>query len=769
MSLKLSSAWWWTLAAVAGLLVFVLILLRVVIRISRSWAAMMQRRIDDAIKERAHSKDVFLRENGYTWDVVIIFKVWHISTTLTPKQEMFSLKMIVQRLSDAGLQTRLFYSVQHDEVYCKIRAPMSRLCKEAERTGMVLQLESAVVANLLQVGNHDPQLPRETHWGPISLPFSNIETTIGPYEYLYALFSSKWGERHLYKTNTSLGETRCFLRSMDRLKLISGIIAANVQDGGCGLDVYMLTKEQCILGMFGIHDRVELRTLEQKWLVLFQLPSQQKVDLVRDYFGEKIAFYFVFLGEYTSWLFWASVAGCIVFIDVCIENGDANSVLTPYFAVFMALWSTLFLESFKRTQSRRAMMWGMTKIEESMSPRPEFIADPSVTSDHPHPVDGSLYYYYPREEDRKRKAISVSVSVFFIMVVIAAVVGMFSAKFVLASSSDTSVASAAGIIASLINAVQIQVMGMIYAEISLLLNKYENHRTDTVYEDALIAKSFVIQFVNSFSSMFFIAFGQMFLADVFSVVPFCTGDRRPGGCMKVLQTTMGVLFLTNLAVGSTMSVLTPYIKKRFKEEVEFKDASEGKEEASDLEHQYMLLDYHPVNGSFSDYSVLVVQFAYSTMFISAYPLASVLAFVNNYVMQRLNAWKFCQMTRRPEPRNASDIGSWLIILEIISYIAVFVSAGLVAYTGNYAVNSSWTARAWIFIGMSAGIILVKIIVPLVIPDVSREVEIQLERQSYIVDKIFNNVPDEVEAVFVKRGGSGVNMSVDIRITDDDPL
>ena len=50
---------------------------------------------------------------------------------------------------------------------------------------------------------------------------------------------------------------------------------------------------------------------------------------------------------------------------------------------------------------------------------------------------------------------------------------------------------------------------------------------------------------------------------------------------------------------------------------------------------------------------------------------------------------------------------------------------------------------------------------------SREVEVQLERQQFIRDKIFDNVPDEVESVFSRNLDSNVTM--DIRITDDDPL
>ena len=40
----------------------------------------------------------------------------------------------------------------------------------------------------------------------------------------------------------------------------------------------------------------------------------------------------------------------------------------------------------------------------------------------------------------------------------------------------------------------------------VLTKKQENHRTDTEYEDNLIAKTFMFQFVNSYASLIYIAF-----------------------------------------------------------------------------------------------------------------------------------------------------------------------------------------------------------------------------------------------------------------------
>lgn len=54
-------------------------------------------------------------------------------------------------------------------------------------------------------------------------------------------------------------------------------------------------------------------------------------------------------------------------------------------------------------------------------------------------------------------------------------------------------------------------LNTIYGSIAIALNDYENHRTDTQYEDALIAKTFIFQYVNSFASLFYISFVKPYM------------------------------------------------------------------------------------------------------------------------------------------------------------------------------------------------------------------------------------------------------------------
>lgn len=260
---------------VVGLGLILSYMLRVLRRISDSWKQMMKARIDKAMEMRKAVKDTFRNTNGYSWDYVMVFKVHMENERLSKTQEEKSLKWIVQRLSDAGLQTKMFFSVQNDEIYVKIRCPYTRLQKEADRVNYRLCLDSATVANLLRIGNGSG--PVEKHWKPIDVPSTSLETTIPPYEYIYADFQPELQEKALFKRwpNGSI------FRGVDRLKLIATIIAARQNDGGCDLDVYRLIRDKCMIGFFPLHDAVELRELEDKWLRMCQAPWKQRVDDVK--------------------------------------------------------------------------------------------------------------------------------------------------------------------------------------------------------------------------------------------------------------------------------------------------------------------------------------------------------------------------------------------------------------------------------------------------------------------------------------------------------
>lgn len=64
------------------------------------------------------------------------------------------------------------------------------------------------------------------------------------------------------------------------------------------------------------------------------------------------------------------------------------------------------------------------------------------------------------------------------------------------------------------------------------------------------------------------------------------------------------------------------------------------------------------------FSTAVIQFGFVSLFVASFPLAPLLALLNNIIEIRLDAKKFITELRRPDAMRAKDIG--------ISYLLYFV-------------------------------------------------------------------------------------------------
>tara|TARA_A100001035_G_scaffold210931_1_gene170803 strand:- start:726 stop:1094 length:369 start_codon:yes stop_codon:yes gene_type:complete len=121
------------------------------------------------------------------------------------------------------------------------------------------------------------------------------------------------------------------------------------------------------------------------------------------------------------------------------------------------------------------------------------------------------------------------------------------------------------------------------------------------------------------------------------------------------------------------------------------------------------------------------------------------------------------------PMTVESIGTWYSILEIISYAAVFTSSGLIAITSTLALDLTWFKRVWIFVGMSAGIVVIKSLAKAWALSIAEDVQIQLSRNKFILDKLYYNKPDDDDSKVRSDVKRLQKAQYAIRVTDDDPL
>lgn len=583
----------------------------------------------------------------------------------------------------------------------------------------------------------------------------------------------------------------------------SSKITSETKFRGAGLKIGKMLYDDKILAAFpyqGAAEMIDSKSITvdelfSRWSHIRKMPWTQPIDDIRDYFGEKIAIYFAFLGHYTFWLFPAGIVGLAIFIaqmknvsdnigQVTIFNVSKVSEdktktivytdipVSPFYALFVSLWATLMLEYWKREQSRFALRYGMVGYESNEFVRPEFIPSHFL----PNPVTGKRDPFLSEMSIIARLGISTSVILTCITIVIAAVAGIFVLKVFLTLPDKAGFdETVGGYVALIINAIVIQLLAYLYKKIAKVLNDLEDHKTDTRYEDSLIAKTYIFSFVNSYSTLFYMAFVKSNI-EILGIKQYCNVQARAmnatDACFGDLGSSLFIIFCTQILINNSIEVIFPYFQtlwtKRSNTKISshMQNASDSKKYVplrSPAEDLFFLQTYE---GTLGDFLELAIQFGYATMFVTAFPLAPFLAFINNWLEIRVDSFKLCKLCRRPEMQGAEDIGTWQFIFETVSFVAVVTNASVIAFTSNvvedfivftkrgidnvsaldsiHSIKDVESLLVWTFAIFVAIVFTIKFIVQYIVSDVPAEVKIQLQRNEYLVEKCIKGEKDEDE-------------------------
>lgn len=98
-----------------------------------------------------------------------------------------------------------------------------------------------------------------------------------------------------------------------------------------------------------------------------------------------------------------------------------------------------------------------------------------------------------------------------------------------------------------------------------------------------------------------------------------------------------------------------------------------------VEDEFSMVEFE---SSFDEFNEMAVQYGYLALFAPAYPLAPLLAFINNVFEIRIDAVKFCTVLQRPRFRQAEDIGAWYTVLNVLGFFAVITNASMIAFVGS---------------------------------------------------------------------------------------
>ncbi|XP_052753913.1 anoctamin-1-like isoform X4 [Galleria mellonella] len=479
--------------------------------------------------------------------------------------------------------------------------------------------------------------------------------------------------------------------------------------------------------------------LYTEWASVSKCIKYQPLDYVKDYFGVKIGLYFAWLGFYTHMLIPASIVGliCVIYSastvysnqpseqvcnynssikmcplcdyfcdywdlkDTCLQSRITylfDNSTTVFFAIFMSFWAACFLELWKRYSAEMTHRWDLTGFDVyEEHPRPQYLARLAhVKRTQLNVVTGEREPMVPFWRMRLPATLmSFSVVALLVLLALATVLGVVLYRMSLLGATilrhNSNVLITYNPImfttatAACINLVLICLLNYIYQYLAEWLTEKELLRTQTEFDDSLTLKIYLLQFVNYYASIFYIAFFKgKYVGRPGDYVRFF-GHRQeecaPGGCFLELSIQLAIIMVGKQFINTIVEMLMPYLLKWL-----YIIRTIGRKNTIKSPLQWVkdfkLVDFGNM-GLFPEYLEMVLQYGFVTIFVSAFPLAPLFALINNVLEMRLDAKKFLSCYRRPVPQRVNDIGVWYRILDSIGKLSVITNGFIIAFTSDF--------------------------------------------------------------------------------------
>ncbi|CAH8555123.1 unnamed protein product [Schistosoma rodhaini] len=318
----------------------------------------------------------------------------------------------------------------------------------------------------------------------------------------FSLFDNVMDEKLFLSTSERSNIVHHFLMSLRACREDSDMCSVKFDNDQCMIP--SLQSAGVILQIFPLHEPNELNKLTsiwiRRWVVL------QPLDEIKEYFGTKVAFYFAWLGHYTYSLIFPSVVGLAVWLFVSPNKNSSFYYLLM--AIINLIWTSLYLEHWKRTSSFLAYRWSSwdTPISLLEEPRPLFKGTLSLC-----PITGRPIRTYPKWKRLLILCFITTPIVLFSLIIVIYITLMYvqlQEKMNIYADNNTSIIPNFILVTlpKIFLAVSISIMDFSYKKIAIWLTDFENHRLEDDYNNHYVVKLILLQFVNSFYSLFYTAF-----------------------------------------------------------------------------------------------------------------------------------------------------------------------------------------------------------------------------------------------------------------------
>ena len=412
------------------------------------------------------------------------------------------------------------------------------------------------------------------------------------------------------------------------------------------------------------------------WNIFNNSKTLDYIFTIRNFYGEMISYYFLWLTDFIKWLIFPSIMGIIVrLIGINLgEKKNANEILLIFFSAILLIWASIFSKQWKQKEEIFNYIWGTENYIRNEPDSENFIPDGNL----------KLIFYqdFPYVSQIKRilKIIvtyfilfgMLSISVIFVFL-------LFKWKSYLLKNNPNH-GNLIGFLIGTICLFQVKLLYLSYWYVAKFLNNWQNNQKDYESLNTLAIKLMLFEIINFYSSIFYILFIKR--SSIFNKEKEeCYGYKGSTSCIEEMQIQLYTMLFwyfifdiieTCFHIFSQNATLAS-----FKKQI-------GKDNLNDLiphsiEHQIMCNNYDDL---IFEYSEMLILFGIVLLFGVGVPLAPLIIFILAYLEKFFDTYKIFFLVRVNILDKSLGIEIYNDIIQAFIYFGLVTNLAVIFFGDN---------------------------------------------------------------------------------------
>jgi hypothetical protein len=411
---------------------------------------------------------------------------------------------------------------------------------------------------------------------------------------------------------------------------------------------------------------------------------------IRNLFGEEVAFYILWIQKLIYFMMFPAFLGLICHILVSyFQTIDTNKknhlfnffilqvrsvdIVRGLLCIFPPICVSLFLKYWDDIEKIYSYFWGIEKALENepyqesykYQKETEFIFDLKLKE------QSKIYYYL-------RCTVSNLISLLMALLVIFINIQVLSLK----QKNKDSGNYFWMYFPSVLNAVSIKILSILYRYIANKLSIWENHEKNSERIANLSLKIFMFEFVNNFFAYYYIAFYK-FNSDTLKCIDNDCMNEISVQCYLSLIITFSLNFLE---IGLPMIINSLLLNDLVEKRKTNQRLNENEENNlhSEMENSYEYLSkVEEIDDLIEEYLEIIILIAYVLLLSSSAPLTPLLVMILLLIEKGIDVHKFYFLYRLKELRNFSTITVFNYMIIFLLFFGSFTNISMFVFSRKF--------------------------------------------------------------------------------------